>query len=123
MKQRPEYDMKRIGRNLKRLRESNRLSVDEVRKYLCLGSVQAVYKYEKGVSCPPADTMFALMELYKAELRDIIGDHETEQSVCSMAPGASDVTGISSEAVRMRQLGLLMRYFKLYTGSDQGAVG
>ncbi|MCR5747039.1 MAG: helix-turn-helix domain-containing protein, partial [Lachnospiraceae bacterium] len=72
MKQRPEYDMHVIGRNLRRLREANKLSVEEVREYLCLGSVQAVYKYESGKSYPQTDTMFALMELYGADVHDII---------------------------------------------------
>lgn len=76
MRYRPEYDMKVIGQNLKRLREAKKLSVDEVREYLCLGSVQAVYKYEKGKSYPQADTMFALMELYEANLYDIVTNYE-----------------------------------------------
>lgn len=67
--------MKVIGNNLKRLRELQNLSVEEVREYLRLGSVQAVYKYEAGKGYPPVDTMFALMELYGAELADIIYDH------------------------------------------------
>lgn len=50
--------------------------MDEVREYLCLGSVQAVYKYEKGKSYPQADTMFALMELYEANLYDIVTNYE-----------------------------------------------
>ena len=69
--QRPEYDLKLIGRNLRRLRKESRLTVEEVREYLCLGSVQAVYKYEAGQGLPQADTMFALMELYGADLKDI----------------------------------------------------
>ena len=73
---RPEYDMKLIGQNLRRLRISKKLSVEDVRKYLCLGSVQAIYKYEKGKCYPQADTMFALMELYDAGLKDIIGFKE-----------------------------------------------
>lgn len=68
--------MKVIGENLRRLREEKSLSVDEVREYLRLGSVQAVYKYEKGKSYPQADTMFALMELYEASLSDITCKHE-----------------------------------------------
>ena len=76
MKYRPEYDPKIIGENLKRLREAKFLSVDEIREYLRLGSVQAVYKYEKGKSYPPADTMFALMELYEADISDITCKHE-----------------------------------------------
>ena len=69
---RPEYDIQVIGQNLRRLRETNHLTVEEVREYLCLGSVQAVYKYERGKGYPQADTMFALMELYGAGLEDIV---------------------------------------------------
>ena len=69
---RPEYDIQVIGQNLRRLRETNHLTVEDVREYLCLGSVQAVYKYERGKGYPQADTMFALMELYGAGLEDIV---------------------------------------------------
>lgn len=74
---RPKYDAEWIGRNLKRLRMAKKLTVDEVRRYLGVGSVQAVYKYEEGKSYPPADTMFALMQLYEADLYDILcgSDH------------------------------------------------
>ena len=80
---RPEYDIKVVGQNLKRLREAKNLSVDDVREYLCLGSVQAVYKYEKGRSYPQADTMFALMELYEANLYDIVKAHEEDEQSSS----------------------------------------
>lgn len=76
MHYRPEYDMKVVGQNLRRFRESKNLSVDEVREYLRLGSVQAVYKYEKGMSYPQADTMFALMELYDVDLYDVTRKYE-----------------------------------------------
>lgn len=78
MIRRPEYDMKVVGKNLKRLREAKNLSVDQVREYLCLGSVQAVYKYEKGLCYPQADTMFALMELYDAQIKDIVTNSEED---------------------------------------------
>lgn len=74
MKHRPEYDPKVIGGNLKRLREAKNLSVNEVREYLRV-SKQAVYNYESGKRYPQADTMFALMELYEADLHDIIDEH------------------------------------------------
>jgi transcriptional regulator with XRE-family HTH domain len=78
LKHRPEYDLNVVGKNLKRLREAKNLSVDEVREYLCLGSVQAVYKYEEGKGYPQADTMFALMELYEADLFDIVCEREED---------------------------------------------
>ncbi|MBQ3516713.1 MAG: helix-turn-helix transcriptional regulator [Lachnospiraceae bacterium] len=78
---RTEYDMKVIGRNLRRLREKKHLSVEQVREYLCLGSVQAVYKYEAGAGYPQADTMLALMELYDAGVHEIVKEY-----VRSIAP-------------------------------------
>lgn len=75
MKCRPEYDPKVIGKNLKRLREAKNLSVNEVREYLHV-SKQAVYNYESGKRYPQSDTMFALMELYEADLHDIIDEYK-----------------------------------------------
>ena len=70
---RKEYDLKIVGANLKKLREAKGLSVADVRDYLQLGSVQAVYKYESGKNFPQADTLLALMELYDATVEDIVG--------------------------------------------------
>ena len=79
---RTEYDMKVIGRNLRRLREKKHLTVEQVREYLCLGSVQAVYKYESGAGYPQADTLLALMELYDAGVNEIVRE-EHEEELCS----------------------------------------
>lgn len=50
MRHRREYNKALIGKNLKRARERQGLTVEDVREYLCLGSVQAIYKYEAGLS-------------------------------------------------------------------------
>lgn len=81
MKSRPEYDPRIIGENLRRLRKSKSLSVEEVKEYLRFSSVQAIYKYEEGKGYPQVDTMFALMELYEASLTDIVCKHNDE--LCS----------------------------------------
>ena len=107
MKLRREYDRKQIGRNLRRLREEKSLTVEEVREYLCLGSVQAEYKYEKGISYPPADTMFALMELYGAGLYDIIEAPEEDRRAFSMVWEIHDVFGDRAEK---RQIKTIRRY-------------
>lgn len=77
MKHRREYDAALIGRNLKRLRIKKGLSVEAVREYLCLGSVQAIYKYEAGQSYPQTDTLLALMELYEADFRELLWEQIT----------------------------------------------
>ena len=78
MRHRPEYDLKVIGDNLKRLRKKNGFSVEEVREYLQMGTVQAIYKYERGAGYPPADTLLALMDLYHADYHDIVEEHTAE---------------------------------------------
>lgn len=78
MRYRPEYDKKLIGRNLRRCRQAKNLSVEQVREYLCIGSIQAIYKWEEGKSYPQTDTMFALMELYEIGLQELIYK-ETEE--------------------------------------------
>lgn len=113
--------MKLIGRNLKRLRESKNFSVEEVRKYLCLGSVQAVYKYEKGISYPPADTMFALMELYEADLKDVIGNPELGQCASPVVLDWPEL--ISVDRTRERQANRLIKYYKLYMEYVKRAAG
>lgn len=85
MKYRTEYDLKVIGKNLKRLREKHQMTVEQLREYLCLGSVQAIYKYEAGVGYPQADTLLALMELYGVGVNDIVKCQEGELSSPSCA--------------------------------------
>ncbi len=72
MRHRREYNKVLIGKNLRRARERQGLTVEDVREYLCLGSVQAIYKYESGLSYPPADTLLALMELYRIDRVDLL---------------------------------------------------
>ena len=68
MRQRREYDAGLVGRNLKRLREKKRLSVEDVREYLCLGSVQAIYKYEAGRNYPQADDVIIAPSLFASAI-------------------------------------------------------
>ena len=83
MRIRREYNPKTIGRNLRRLRVRAGYSADEVREYLCLGSVQAVYKQERGESYPQADTLMALLELYEADFKDITREFEEDDKSSS----------------------------------------
>lgn len=70
---RPDYDLKIIGNNLKALRKKKGLTAEEVSEYLGIGSERTIYYYESGERVAPFDVMFALMELYDANLADVIG--------------------------------------------------
>ena len=54
-----------------------------MRDYLQLGSKQAVYKWEEGTCYPQTDTLFALLELYEAELSELLRWNDIQgMSVC-----------------------------------------
>ena len=80
MRTRPEYDFKLIGQNLKKLRMLQHLTVEDVREYMQLGSVQAVYKWERGDSLPQADSLLALLELYQVHSLDVLVGESIELS-------------------------------------------
>lgn len=79
MKYRPEYNKKLIGKNLRRCRQAKKYTVQQVREYLKLGSIQAIYKWEEGASYPQTDTMFALMELYEIGLSDLLKEDDDQE--------------------------------------------
>lgn len=107
---RPEYDAKLIGHNLKRLRLTKKLTVEEVRRYLGLGSVQAIYKYEAGKSYPPSDAIFALMQLYEADIYDILCG-------CDQRPGITIV-----QMTQGRQWKKMKKYYFIYRRCIDGSV-
>ncbi len=67
MKKRPEYSKIETGKNMRRLREAKHLTAEQVREYMQLGSVQAVYKWERGECFPQADNLMALALLYEVK--------------------------------------------------------
>ena len=83
MNVRPEYDFKVIGNNLKRLRLANGMTVEEVREYMQLGTVQSIYKWERGDGLPQADSLIALMQLYGATNIRMLTEESVELSSLS----------------------------------------
>ena len=76
---RPEFDMKAFGRKLKYCREKKDLTVEAVRQYLRLSSVQAIYKWENGEAFPTLDNFMALIELYDVNPRNLMVKKEVYQ--------------------------------------------
>ena len=81
MKYRPEYDKELIGKNLRRCRQAKGFSVEQVREYLRIGSIQAINKWEEGKSYPQTDTMFALMELYEIGIQELLYKETEEMQI------------------------------------------
>lgn len=74
-------DAKKTGERIKELRKELDLTVEEISSHLGLGSVQAVYKWQRGDSLPTVDNLYALSKLFKTPVDEILrGDREDESS-------------------------------------------
>ncbi|MCM1282036.1 MAG: helix-turn-helix domain-containing protein [Muribaculaceae bacterium] len=82
MNRRPEYDAKQTGRNLRRLRLENGYTAEQVREYIGVGSVQAIYKWERGAGFPTLDNFFALVELYHAKPMEVLAKYPGDMPLC-----------------------------------------
>lgn len=71
-KERPEYDLAATGEKMRKIRVAKALSVEDVRRYMKFGSVQAIYKWEAGKCFPSADNLLALAELYGVNPTEIL---------------------------------------------------
>lgn len=72
MKERPEYSLSKTGKRLRYLRKSKGFSVEEVRRYMKLGSYQAIYKWELGQCFPAANNLLALAQLYEGNPTELL---------------------------------------------------
>ena len=74
-------DAKNTGARIKELRKENHLTVEEVSLYMGFESVQAVYKWQRGESLPTIDNLYALSQLFRTSVDDILrGDREEDSS-------------------------------------------
>ncbi|MBE5857758.1 MAG: helix-turn-helix transcriptional regulator [Lachnospiraceae bacterium] len=68
----PTIDMKATGRNIKRIMRAKGISVKEVQKYLGLSAPQGIYHWLDGRSMPTVDNLYALSELFRTPMDEII---------------------------------------------------
>jgi len=71
----PTINREKTGRRIRTLMREHGLSVQYVREALSLGSLQAVYHWLEGKSMPTLDNLYALSELLRVPMDDmIVGD-------------------------------------------------
>lgn len=74
-------NVKKTGERIKELRKENHLTVEEVSSYMGFESVQAVYKWQRGDSLPTVDNLYALSQLFRTPVDEILrGDRGEDLS-------------------------------------------
>lgn len=69
---RHEYDLKKTGEAMRKARIDAGLTIKEVRDYLEVGSLQAIYKWESGKGFPQTDRLMQLAELYGVKVEELM---------------------------------------------------
>ena len=69
---RHEYDLKKSGEAMRTARMNAGFTIKEVRDYLDIGSLQAIYKWEAGKGFPQANRLMQLSDLYGVSMEKLI---------------------------------------------------
>lgn len=77
VEKRPEYNLKKMGEQIRKLRRERGISVEQIREYMQFCSSQAIYKWEKGMCFPQADNLMALAKLFDVNPNDIMVEKKT----------------------------------------------
>lgn len=84
-KQFPTIDKVKTGKQIRSLMNSLGLKVTDVQKYMGFATPQAVYHWLNGRSLPSIDNVYALSELFKVPMDQIIcGNREYQPEQGSM---------------------------------------
>ena len=68
----PTIDKKKTGIHLRKIMDERGVTVKDIQKYLGLGSVQSVYHWLNGISMPTIDNLYALSELFRMPVDDML---------------------------------------------------
>ena len=72
MKYFPTIDLEATGRQIVRLRKERGLSVRDLQSYFGFEAPQAIYKWQKGLTLPSVDNLYALSALLEVPMDAIL---------------------------------------------------
>lgn len=68
----PEINKKETGIYMRKLMDRRGITVRDIQEYLGLASVQSIYHWLNGVSMPTVDNLYALSELFRMPMDDML---------------------------------------------------
>ena len=68
----PVIDLPATGANIRRLRQTKGLSVQDLQQFFGFEEPQAIYKWQRGQSLPTVDNLYALSALLDVPMNDIL---------------------------------------------------
>ena len=68
----PKVNKAETGRNIRRLRKSRHMTVEQLAEILELESPRAIYKWQSGQCLPTADNLLAMSILFQVHIDEIL---------------------------------------------------
>ncbi len=76
----PTINLKKTGENLKRIRKEKGVTVAQICEAMGFENPQSVYKWQRGMTLPSVDNLFALSRLLGITIEDILVEEDPIQS-------------------------------------------
>lgn len=80
----PSIDMVRFGTKLKEICEERNVSANDLKDYLNLSSIQAVYMWFRGQRLPNIDNLYAISRYLGVRMDDLINSEREENAAVIM---------------------------------------
>ncbi len=99
MKYFPTIDLEATGRQIVRLRKEKGLTVRDMQSYFGFDAPQAIYKWQKGLTLPSVDNLYALSVLLEVPMDRILVRSEAKVNLVTVhEPNGSVFLWVSGAA-------------------------
>lgn len=106
-----KYEPEAVGKIIRQEREKLNLTQDQLGKKINVVGKQ-ISNYEKGITTPPIESLFALCEIFNCELGYLLGEEDYSQGT-KIETTIHKATGLSIES---------MNTIRKITGTDRSAI-
>ena len=80
----PSIDMAKFGAKLKEICEERNVSANDLKEYLHLSSIQAVYMWFNGKRLPNIDNLYAISRFLGVRIDDLVNSEREEKATAIM---------------------------------------
>ena len=89
----PAIDMKRFGINLREASDARKVTATDLKRYLNLGSIQAVYMWFGGKRLPTVDNLYAISQYLGVSMDSLFVNPDKKEELCLLSQNSLSVQG------------------------------
>lgn len=98
----PQIDVCQTGQNIKRIMQSQQLTVKDIQEYLGFSAPQSIYHWFEGKSLPTIDNLYALSELFCVPMDALLCGSRKERFFLYRSPAVKRYAAYYEKFIAMR---------------------